>query len=70
MRDHGRPPRRTGHPGSRLGHTLVRLAGRADLTGRARTRAADLLDKTGAMAVQVRMSAAAAVHGVLHRRHH
>ncbi|MGW0765114.1 hypothetical protein [Streptomyces sp. NPDC002676] len=70
MRHHDEPPRHNGHTRSRLGHTLGRLAGEADLAGRARTRAADLLDKTGAMAVQVRMSAAQAVRGVLRHRHH
>ncbi|MCZ0989828.1 MULTISPECIES: DUF3618 domain-containing protein [Streptomyces] len=70
---------------SRLGHTVTQWRDRADVKGRASTRAADLKDKAGAMTVQLRTSAAAhprplliagaagaalATAGVLRRRHH
>ncbi|MGW2744277.1 DUF3618 domain-containing protein [Streptomyces sp. NPDC001450] len=70
---------------SRLGHTAAQWKGKADVKGRASTRAADLRDKAGAMTVQLRSSAAAhpgpvliagaagaalATAGVLRRRHH
>lgn len=51
----------------RLGGTLGELAGRADVAGRARVRAADLRDKAGAMTVQLRSSAAQAGHTVRER---
>lgn len=52
---------------SRLGGTVGRLTGRADVTGRVRTRAADLRDKAGAMTVQLRFGAAHAGHGAQER---
>ena len=45
---------------SELGNTVEELAGKADVKGRARARAADLRDKAGAMTVQLRSSAAQA----------
>ncbi|MGW2699695.1 DUF3618 domain-containing protein [Streptomyces sp. NPDC001340] len=71
---------------TRLGHSVAQWKDRADVKGRASTRAADLKDKAGAMTVQLRTSAAAhprplliagaagaaalATAGVLRRRHH
>ncbi|WP_030420011.1 DUF3618 domain-containing protein [Streptomyces sp. SCSIO 75703] len=52
-----------------LGDTVEELAGKADVKGRARTRAADLRDKAGAARVQLRSSAAQAGHGVRGRAH-
>ncbi|MFF8732570.1 DUF3618 domain-containing protein [Streptomyces sp. NPDC015171] len=51
----------------RLGDTVGRLVGRADMKGRAQARAADLKDKAGAMTVQLRAGAAHAGHGVQDR---
>ncbi|MEU4654341.1 DUF3618 domain-containing protein [Streptomyces sp. NPDC023723] len=48
----------------RLGGTVGELAGRTDVKGRAKARAADLRDKAGAMTVQLRSSAAQAGHAV------
>ncbi|MEV5436185.1 DUF3618 domain-containing protein [Streptomyces sp. NPDC052682] len=45
---------------SELGDTVEELAGKADVKGRARARAADLRDKAGAMTVQLRSTAAQA----------
>ncbi|MBC9724742.1 DUF3618 domain-containing protein [Streptomyces sp. TRM68367] len=39
---------------SELGETVAELAGRTDVKGRARARAADIRDKAGAMTVQLR----------------
>ncbi|MER6029194.1 DUF3618 domain-containing protein [Streptomyces sp. NPDC001851] len=50
-----------------LGHAVAQLVGKADVTERARVRAADLKDKAGAMTVQLRASAAHAGHGVQDR---
>ncbi|MGW1007249.1 DUF3618 domain-containing protein [Streptomyces sp. NPDC002520] len=52
------------HTRSRLGETVAELMGRADVSGRALTRAADLRDKAGAMGVQLRDSAGHAAHAV------
>jgi hypothetical protein len=49
---------------SQLGDTVEELAGKMDVKGRARARAADLRDKAGAMTVQLRSSAAQAGHTV------
>jgi hypothetical protein len=49
---------------SRLGDTVEELAGKMDVKGRARARAADLRDKAGAMTVQLRSTAAQAGHTV------
>ncbi|MET7734395.1 DUF3618 domain-containing protein [Streptomyces sp. NPDC005402] len=49
---------------SALGDTVEELAGKMDVKGRARARAADLRDKAGAMTVQLRSSAAQAGHTV------
>ncbi|MDH6519909.1 hypothetical protein M2164_006520 [Streptomyces sp. SAI-208] len=49
---------------SELGDTVEELAGKMDVKGRARARAADLRDKAGAMTVQLRSSAAQAGHTV------
>ncbi|UXY26830.1 DUF3618 domain-containing protein [Streptomyces sp. HUAS TT20] len=56
--------------GSRLGDTAEELAGKGDLKGRARARAADLRDKAGAMTVQLRSSATQAGHAVQDRAAH
>ncbi|MFF7738434.1 DUF3618 domain-containing protein [Streptomyces sp. NPDC007984] len=53
-----------------LGNTVEELAGKADVKGRARARAADLRDKAGAMTVQLRSSAAQAGHSVHDRAAH
>ncbi|MGW2422460.1 DUF3618 domain-containing protein [Streptomyces sp. NPDC001709] len=50
------------HARSQLGDTVAHLIGKADMKGRAQARAADLKDKTGAMTVQLRESAAHAGH--------
>ncbi|MEV4338817.1 DUF3618 domain-containing protein [Streptomyces sp. NPDC049590] len=55
--------RQIGQTRSRLGGTVGRLTGRGEVAGRARTRAADLRDKAGAMTVQLRSGAAHAGHG-------
>jgi hypothetical protein len=55
------------HTRSQLGDTVAQLVGRADVKGRARARAADLMDKAGAMTVQLRSGAAQAGHGVQDR---
>ncbi|MEU9629815.1 DUF3618 domain-containing protein [Streptomyces luteogriseus] len=55
---------------SELGNTVEELAGKADVKGRARARAADLRDKAGAMTVQLRSSAAQAGHTVHDRATH
>jgi hypothetical protein len=47
---------------SQLGDTVEELAGKMDVKGRARARAADLRDKAGAMTVQLRSTAAQAGH--------
>ncbi|MFD3621909.1 DUF3618 domain-containing protein [Streptomyces sp. NPDC058676] len=52
---------------SELGDTVEELAGKVDVKGRARARAADLRDKAGAMTVQLRSSAAMAGHAVQDR---
>ncbi|HET9383255.1 MAG TPA: DUF3618 domain-containing protein, partial [Streptomyces sp.] len=49
---------------AQLGDTVEELAGKTDVKGRARARAADLRDKAGAMTVQLRSSAAQAGHTV------
>ncbi|MFC8362476.1 DUF3618 domain-containing protein [Streptomyces griseorubiginosus] len=49
---------------SELGDTVEELAGKMDVKGRARARAADLRDKAGALTVQLRSSAAQAGHTV------
>ncbi|MFF1294655.1 MULTISPECIES: DUF3618 domain-containing protein [unclassified Streptomyces] len=49
---------------SQLGDTVEELAGKMDVKGRARARAADLRDKAGAMTVQLRSTAAQAGHTV------
>ncbi|GAB2837786.1 DUF3618 domain-containing protein [Streptomyces deserti] len=49
---------------SELGDTVEELAGKVDVKGRARARAADLRDKAGAMTVQLRSTAAQAGHTV------
>ncbi|MEU9171461.1 DUF3618 domain-containing protein [Streptomyces sp. NPDC048420] len=49
---------------SELGDTVEELAGKMDVKGRARARAADLRDKAGAMTVQLRSTAAQAGHTV------
>ncbi|EFL31306.1 alanine-rich protein [Streptomyces viridochromogenes DSM 40736] len=53
-----------------LGDTVEELAGKADVKGRARARAADLRDKAGAMTVQLRSSAAQAGHTVQDKATH
>ncbi|WP_328415140.1 DUF3618 domain-containing protein [Streptomyces violaceus] len=55
---------------SELGNTVEELAGKADVKGRARARAADLRDKAGAMTVQLRSSAVQAGHTVQDRATH
>ncbi|MEU6667234.1 DUF3618 domain-containing protein [Streptomyces sp. NPDC046727] len=55
------------HTRHRLGDTVAHLVGRADMKGRARTRADDLMDKAGAMTVQLRAGAAHAGHGMQDR---
>ncbi|MGX1567521.1 DUF3618 domain-containing protein [Streptomyces sp. NPDC055506] len=55
---------------SELGNTVEELAGKADVKGRARARAADLRDKAGAMTVQLRSSAVEAGHTVQDRATH
>ncbi|WP_217235717.1 DUF3618 domain-containing protein [Streptomyces sp. AC555_RSS877] len=55
---------------SELGDTVEELAGKVDVKGRARARAADLRDKAGAMTVQLRSSAAMAGHTVQDRASH
>ncbi|MER7401452.1 DUF3618 domain-containing protein [Streptomyces sp. NPDC000070] len=55
---------------SELGNTVEELAGKADVKGRARARAADLRDKAGAMTVQLRSSAAQAGHTVHEKATH
>ncbi|MDQ1044490.1 DUF3618 domain-containing protein [Streptomyces sp. V4I2] len=55
---------------SELGDTVEELAGKVDVKGRARARAADLRDKAGAMTVQLRSSAAQAGHTVQDRASH
>ncbi|MFE9437545.1 DUF3618 domain-containing protein [Streptomyces sp. NPDC006602] len=55
---------------SALGDTVEELAGKVDVKGRARARAADLRDKAGAMTVQLRSSAAQAGHTVQDRASH
>ncbi|MFD5339772.1 DUF3618 domain-containing protein [Streptomyces hawaiiensis] len=55
---------------SELGNTVERLAGKADVKGRARARAADWQDKAGAMTVQLRSSAAQAGRTVHDRATH
>ncbi|MFD8306621.1 DUF3618 domain-containing protein [Streptomyces sp. NPDC059690] len=52
---------------SELGDTVEELAGKMDVKGRARARAADLRDKAGAMTVQLRSTAAQAGHTVQER---
>lgn len=52
---------------SQLGDTVEELAGKMDVKGRARARAADLRDKAGAMTVQLRSTAAQAGHTVHER---
>jgi hypothetical protein len=52
---------------SELGDTVEQLAGKMDVKGRARARAADLRDKAGAMTVQLRSTAALAGHTVQER---
>ncbi|MGW3093608.1 DUF3618 domain-containing protein [Streptomyces sp. NPDC001102] len=52
---------------SELGDTVEELAGKMDVKGRARARAADLRDKAGAMSVQLRSTAAQAGHTVQQR---
>ncbi|MEU4148083.1 DUF3618 domain-containing protein [Streptomyces parvulus] len=52
---------------SQLGDTVEELAGKADVKGRAKARAADLRDKAGAMTVQLRSSAAHAGHSAEER---
>ncbi|GGS99814.1 DUF3618 domain-containing protein [Streptomyces cinerochromogenes] len=51
----------------RLGDTVAHMRGRAEVRDRARVRAADLLDKAGAMTGQLRAGAAQAGHGVQDR---
>ena len=46
-----------------LGDTVEELAGKADVKGRAKARAAGLKDRAGAMTVQLRSSAGHAVQG-------
>ncbi|WP_037835026.1 MULTISPECIES: DUF3618 domain-containing protein [unclassified Streptomyces] len=53
-----------------LGDTVEELAGKADVKGRARARAADLRDKAGAMTVQLRSSASQAGQTVQERATH
>ncbi|MGW2383583.1 DUF3618 domain-containing protein [Streptomyces sp. NPDC001658] len=55
---------------SELGDTVEELAGKMDVKGRARARAADLRDKAGAMTVQLRSSAAHAGHLMQERASH
>lgn len=55
---------------SELGDTVEELAGKMDVKGRARARAADLRDKAGAMTVQLRSSAAQAGHLMQERASH
>ncbi|MHC3468530.1 DUF3618 domain-containing protein [Streptomyces sp. 7R007] len=55
---------------SELGDTVEELAGKMDVKGRARARAADLRDKAGAMTVQLRSTAAQAGHTVQERAAH
>ncbi|MEV6116826.1 DUF3618 domain-containing protein [Streptomyces sp. NPDC052109] len=55
------------HTRHQLGDTVAQLVGKADVKGRARVRAADLMDKAGAMTVQLRASAAQAGHDVQDR---
>ncbi|GGS72617.1 DUF3618 domain-containing protein [Streptomyces violaceus] len=55
---------------SELGNTVEELAGKADVKGRARARAADLRDKAGAMTVQLRSSAVQAGQTVQDRATH
>ncbi|KUN04031.1 hypothetical protein AQI95_21600 [Streptomyces yokosukanensis] len=65
------PRWRKGRGGRRLGGTVARLVGEAEVTGRVQVRAADLLDKAGAMTVQLCESAGRAgraTAGVLRRR--
>jgi ElaB/YqjD/DUF883 family membrane-anchored ribosome-binding protein len=50
-----------------LGDTVEELAGKTDVKGRAKARAADLRDRAGAMTVQLRSSAAQAGHTVQER---
>ncbi|MFI6928872.1 DUF3618 domain-containing protein [Streptomyces sp. NPDC050287] len=52
-----------------LGDTVEELAGKADVKGRARARAADLRDRAGAMTVQLRSTAAQAGHTVQDKAH-
>jgi len=52
-----------------LGDTVEELAGKADVKGRARARAADLRDKAGAMTVQLRSTAAQTGHTVQEKAH-
>jgi hypothetical protein len=52
-----------------LGDTVEELAGKIDVKGRARARAADLRDKAGAMTVQLRSTAAQAGHTVQDKAH-
>ncbi|MGW0335378.1 DUF3618 domain-containing protein [Streptomyces sp. NPDC003011] len=52
-----------------LGDTVEELAGKIDVKGRARARAADLRDKAGAMTVQLRSTAAQAGHTVHDKAH-
>ena len=47
-----------------LGATVEELAGKTDVRGRARARAADFRDRAGAMTVQLRSTAAQAGHTV------
>jgi HSP90 family molecular chaperone len=54
---------------SELGNTVEELAGKVDVKGRARARAADLRDKAGAMTVQLRSTAAQAGHTVQEKAH-
>ena len=53
-----------------LGATVEELAGKTDVRGRARARAADFRDRAGAMTVQLRSTAAQAGHTVQEKALH
>ncbi|MFG3016095.1 DUF3618 domain-containing protein [Streptomyces cinerochromogenes] len=51
----------------RLGDTVAHMTGRAEVKDRARVRAVDLMDKAGAMTVQLRAGAAQVGHSAQER---
>ncbi|MFI5795566.1 DUF3618 domain-containing protein [Streptomyces sp. NPDC051677] len=53
-----------------LGATVEELAAKADVRGRTRARAADLMDRAGAMTVQLRSTASQAGYHVSQAGHH